>query len=136
MNVLRLITYNGYFYCQYDKYEGASPEWGGHDKCIFCIIPYDFKDFEKLLDVNQWNSDFLKSYHRVLYPYVMEIFWLIKIIANFFLNADYEYTGHDWSTRGKWSVPLREQIKYCDYSKKLNGQKLDLISFIKHIFTL
>ena len=74
MNVLRLITYNGYFYCHYDKYEGASPECGGHDKCTFCIIPYDFKDFEKLLDVNQWNSDFLKSYHRELYPYVMEIF--------------------------------------------------------------
>ena len=33
-----------------------------------------FKDFEKLLDVNQWNIDFLKSYHKELCPYLMEIF--------------------------------------------------------------
>ena len=64
MNVLSLIPYNGYFNCQCDKYEGLSPEWGGHDKYTFCRTPYDFKDFEKLLDVNQWNIDFSKSYHK------------------------------------------------------------------------
>ena len=123
MNVLNLITCNGYFYCQCDKYEGPSPEWVGHDKCIFCRMLYDFTDFEKLLDVNQWNIDFLKSYHKELYPYLMEMFLVTQNDWECFLNADYEYIGCDWSTKEKYSVPLVEQIKYCDYLKKLNGQK-------------
>ena len=98
MNVLSLITYNGYFYCQCDKYESPSPEWDRHDKCTFCRIPYDFKNFEKLLDVNQWNIDFLKSYHKELYPYLMEIILVNQNDCECFLNADYEYTGRDWST--------------------------------------
>ena len=53
----------------------------------------------------------------------MEIFLVNQSDCECFLNADYEHTGHDWSTGGKWSVTLREQIKYCDYLKKLNGKK-------------
>ena len=53
----------------------------------------------------------------------MEIFLVNQNDCECFLNADYEYTGHDWSTGGKWSVTLREQIKYCNYLKKLNGKK-------------
>ena len=105
MNVLSLITYNGYFYCQCDKYEGPSTEWGGHNKCIFCRIPYDFKDFKKSLDLNQWNIDFLKSCHKELCPYLMEICLVNLSDCECFLNADYEYNGCDWSTGGKWSVP-------------------------------
>ena len=66
----------------------------------------------------------------------MKFFSLIKIIAIFFLNADYEYTGRDWLTMGKWSVPLRGQIKYCDYLKKVNGQKYFDFFYYAYIYSV
>lgn len=58
MNVLSLITYDISHYCEYEKFEGLPTDWDGPKKCTFCRIPYDFYDFEKLLDINQLNINF------------------------------------------------------------------------------
>ena len=97
MNLLSLINYNGYYCCECEKFEGPSTEWDGLEKCTFWRIPYDFNDFEKLLDINQLNS-FLNSYYQRLRHYLVEFFLVNQDDPECFLNFYYEYRGHDWST--------------------------------------
>ena len=78
-------------------FEGPSTEWDGLEKCTFWRIPCDFNDFEKLLDINQLNS-FLNSYYQQLRHYLVEIFLVNQDDCECFLNSDYEYREHDWST--------------------------------------
>ena len=109
--------------CECGKFECLSTESDGPKKCTFCRIPYDFNDFEKLLDINQLDISFLNSYYQRLRPYLIEIFLVNQDDCECFLNFDYEYRGRDWSTSRQFSISLKEQIQYQNYLKKLNGQK-------------
>ena len=35
MNVLSLLTYNSYYYCECEKFEGPSAEWEGPQNVLF-----------------------------------------------------------------------------------------------------
>ena len=84
-------------------------------KCTFCRIPYGFHNFKKLLDINQLEISFLNSYYQRLRSYLTEIFLVNQDDCECFLNVDYEYRRHDWSTGQQWFISLREQIQYPNY---------------------
>ena len=76
------------------------------------------------MDINQLEISFLNSYYQRLRPYLTEFFLVNQDDCECFLNVDYEYRGRDWSTGQQWSISLREQIQYPNYSKKKKWLKI------------
>ena len=58
LNVLNLILHNGWYYCFSEKFNGPALVDGSQRQCTMCKIPYYFSDFEKDLDVNQFDHQF------------------------------------------------------------------------------
>ena len=73
---------------------------------------YFFSNFEEDLDKNQFKNYFLRLYHSKLVYYLMQIFSLNKSAIKCFLFDEFIYSGPDWYTGKRWSISLREQIKY------------------------
>ena len=120
INVLNLILYNSWhcYYCE--KYEGPRYIIGSKDCCEMCTIPIDFSNFEEHLDKNEFNENFLRSYHARLVHYLMENFCLNESSLECFLFEEFCYSGCDWNTGQRWSVPLKEQIEYRQMLEKKN----------------
>ena len=112
LNVLNLILHNGQHYCYCEKYDGSRYVVGSKDCCAMCTIPIDFSNFEENLDKNEFNENFLRSHHARQVHYLVEDFCLNKSSLECFLFEEVCYSGRDWNTGQRWSVPLKEQIEY------------------------
>ena len=71
-------------------------------------MPMIFSDFEKHLGINEFNHDFLVSYHSKLREHLMKIFYMEKSTIECFLFIEFEYSECDWNSGKRWSVPLRD----------------------------
>ena len=80
---------------------------GSQRQCIMCRILYYFSDFEKDLDLNQFDHQFLISYHLLVVDYLLKIFHMNKSSIEYFLNEEFCYSGRCWRTGERWSVPLK-----------------------------
>ena len=120
LNALNLILHNGQHYCYCEKYDGSRYVVGSKDCCAMCTIPIDFSNFEENLDKNEFNENFLRSHHARQVHYLVEDFCLNKSSLECFLFEEVCYSGRDWNTGQRWSVPLKEQIEYRQLLKKKN----------------
>ena len=76
-----------------------------------------------MLDYKMGDFEFLQDYHLKLLPHLFEVFNVDKKAIECFLNNEHNYSCRDWNTGEKWSVILRESIKYTKYLKRLNSKK-------------
>ena len=115
-----IIKNNGWFYCYREYYKGPKDGNGSKNFSSIFKIPITFDDFKKDLDFNEFNEEFLFLYHLKLLPYLTEVFSLKKSSLECFCFNNLSTDGRNWSTGQKWSVPLKEQIKYQQVFKKRN----------------
>ena len=66
-------------------------------KCNFCQIPEIFSEFEKDLDIFQFDFNYLKKYHSRLVPFLIEIFKADESACECFLNDEFTCSGRDWN---------------------------------------
>ena len=63
----------------------------------FCQIPEIFSEFEKDLDIFQFDFNYLKKYHSRLVPFLIEIFKADESACECFLNDEFTCSGRDWN---------------------------------------
>ena len=102
------------------KYEGPKFVTGSKEQCAICTVPIDYSDFEEILDKNEFSDEFLRNYHAKLVHYLMEVFCLNKPAIECFLIDEFYYSGRDWNTGERWSIPLKGQIEYRQTLKQKN----------------
>ena len=71
MNTLLQIECDGEKHCFCDTLENE-------EKCQLCVIPIFFCNFEKDLNNNKMNAQYLQSYKSKLYPYLSKLFFVNK----------------------------------------------------------
>ena len=78
-----------------------------------------FSGFEKDLDVNEFNHDFLVSYHSKLIKHLIETFSFNKFAVSCFLSQEFKYSGRDWNSGERWMVhsPLGENKIHTIFQK-------------------
>ena len=75
-------------YCEY--YEEPKDFNGSKNCCSICKVPIIFNNFEKDLDFNEFNEEFLCLYHLKLLPNLIEIFSLKKSSLECFLFQEFD----------------------------------------------
>ena len=53
----------------------------------------------------------------------MIIFYLKISAIECLFSQEFQYLGRDWNTGERWSIPLKEQIKYRQFLKEKNAEK-------------
>ena len=81
------------------------------EKCKICTIPIIFSDFEKDIENNIFDCNFLFWYYTKLCNEPIQLFDQKKDCIESF-QGEYEFSGRDWNTGEYWSVPLSEMIRY------------------------
>ena len=104
LNTLHHIVNSGGWYCHCHHFEEGR-------KYKFFSIPMIFKDFEKDIERNIFDVNFLFNYYTKLCHELLELFDKKKNGIECF-QAGYEFSGTDWNTGEYWSVPLSENIQY------------------------
>ena len=127
LNIMLLLTHNGWFYCLCDKYHccelSCNQVW---QLCPLCRIPTYLSGYEEQLDRNQFNLLKSKQFGSKLFPLLTECYHAVK-------RSLEEFNGHFCdSSRSRYTgqtieVPLKEQIKFATELKEKNGEKNILI---------
>ena len=78
----------------------------------FCAIPMTFCNFQKDIDNNMFDFNFLSSYYGKFFFQLNQIFDERKGAIRCFLHE--EFQGRDTISGKSWSVPLRDCIKYSE----------------------
>ena len=91
------LTY--YCYCQ------------SQEKWKICTIPIIFRNFEKDIENNIFDCNFLLWYYTKLCNELIQLFDQKKDCIESF-QGDYEFSGRDWNTDEYWSVPFSKIIQY------------------------
>ena len=74
-----------------------------------CSIPMIFCDFEKDIERNMFDANFLFNYYRKLCHELLELFDQKKDCIERF-QRDFKFGGRDWNTGEHWNVSLSESI--------------------------
>lgn len=113
MNTLLQIKFNGEKYCFCNTLENE-------EKCQLCLIPLIFCDFEKDLNDNMMDLEYLQNDQSKLYPYLSKLFYVNKESICCFLDKEYRYRVIDQSGRGFY-IFLSEIF---DQNKQVEWKKL------------
>ena len=81
-------------------------------KFQLCVIPTIFFEFEKDIEKNIFDLNFLYSYHSKLCFQLNQLFDEDKTATECFLHSEYEFRGRDWTSGETWSVSLSDSIRY------------------------
>ena len=103
MNTLLQVKFDGEKYCFCDTLENE-------EKCQLCAIPIFFCNFERDLNNNKMNSQYLQKYLSKLYPYLSKLLYVNKELICCFLDKKYCYRVIDQSGR-RYYMFLLEIIK-------------------------
>lgn len=106
LGVLSHIKYNDYWYCFCED----------EKKCQTCVIPMVFSNFEKDIDSNLFDVNFLHDYYSKLDIHLNQMFDEKKGVVCCFLHQEFEHKGRDWTTGRTWSVSFTDSIRW---SKKI-----------------
>ena len=120
LNTLHRIEKSSFWYCYCEHLEN-----GG--KCIICSIPIIFNDFEKDVERNLFDVNFLFNYYTKLCHKLLELFNKRKDCIECF-QGEYEFGGRDWYTGEHCSVTLSQSIWYNEQLRgaRLRRQKLSI----------
>lgn len=88
MNTLLQIKFDRYRYCFCDTLDNE-------EKCQFCVISTEFCDFEKDLNDNMIELEYLQNYQSQLYSYLCKLFYIKKELICCFLDKEYSYSVRD-----------------------------------------
>ena len=86
-------------------------------KCQLCVIPTIFLEFEKNIEKNMFDIDFLYSYYSKLCFQLNQLFDEDKTAAECFLHGEYKFRGRNWTSGETWSVSLSDSIHYDEKIK-------------------
>ena len=103
MNTLLQTKFDGEKYSFCDTLENE-------EKCQLCVIPIVFCNFERGLNNNKMNSQYLQKYLSKLYPYLSKLLYVNKELICCFLHKEYCYRVIDQSGR-RYYMFLLEIIK-------------------------
>lgn len=117
LNVLNLITHQGWYYCFCNKYYKKKVKW---KKLLAISNTHDIFRFRKRLIKQQVWRRISWQYHEKLLFHLQEIFDVDKTALDCFLDSEFQYKGRDWYRGKTWYVSLSEEI---DYEEKLNWMR-------------
>ena len=80
-------------------------------KYQICVIPKYFSDFEKDVEKNIFDYNFLFWYHTKLCKELIKLFDHKKGCAECF-QGEYKFRHCDWYTGEYWSINLSDSIHY------------------------
>ena len=132
LNILELISHNGYLYCFCKKYFGPHKEFGSA-LCPLCRMTYFLNNYNELLDQTQFSPCKLGFYFFQLFDFLDECFLVDKESLTL-VDDDYQITSHGNYTGQKTSVSLRDYINWTTDIKKRNGEKKYFNFFINVLF--